>query len=110
PTVCPRPRFPPRRSSDLPADWRAELQPRHSHRKVRELDTGEHLVEFGLQSVASLQILGHDDELGDEVIVELNVEREIEADRSAADVARIACDILVPVDKALDAVDLLPGR
>ena len=49
--------------------------------------------ELGLHPVARFQVLRHDDGLGHEVVVELHVERQVEADGPAADIGGEAGDV-----------------
>ena len=68
-----------------PAHGRPEFEPGDPRRHVGEV-VGQPLLEHGLHPVAGFEVLGDDHRLGEEVVVELHIERQIEADSAAADI------------------------
>jgi hypothetical protein len=59
-----------------------------------------------LQTLARLEVLGHDHELAEERIGELHVERQDEADRAAADVGAVVVDVGVFTQDFFQPLDL----
>ena len=68
-----------------PAHGRPELEPRDPDGRVGEA-LREQRLEPRLHAVAGLEVLRDDHDLRHEIVVELHVERQIEADRAAADI------------------------
>ena len=71
---------------------------------------GERLLELRLQPLARVDVLRDDHELRKERIGELDVEREDEPDRAAADVGAVVVDVRVVLQERLEALRLLLGR
>ena len=77
-----------------PADRRAELERRDARHGVREL-LGQQLLEPACEPLARLEVLGHDHDWVKKSFGELDVERQVEADRAAADVGAPVRDVRV---------------
>ena len=75
-----------------PAHGRAEPQRRDPADHAREI-LRERRLEPRLQPLARCHVLGDDDRLGEEVVRQLDVERQIEADRAAADIGAPVLDV-----------------
>ena len=69
-----------------PADRRAELERRDARRPTLGNCSASTFSSFALQPLARRHVLGDDDRLGEEVVGQLHVERQVEADRAAADI------------------------
>ena len=76
-----------------PADRRPELERGDPRDRGREI-LGQHLLELGLQPLARVDVLGDDHRLGEEVVRQLDVERQVEADRAPADIGAPALDVV----------------
>ena len=92
-----------------PAHRRAELEAGDAGRHVGEV-VREQRLEPGLHPVARFQVLGHDHGLGDEVVVELHVERQVEADGAAADIGGEADDVGIAGERLLEPLRRGFGR
>ena len=75
-----------------PADRRPELERRDAADDARKI-VGQNLLELLPQPLARGDILGDDHRLREEVVRQLDVERQIEADRAAADIGAPARDV-----------------
>ena len=75
-----------------PADRRPQLQRRHPSDDLREA-LGQQLFESRLESFARLDVVGHDNGLGEEGVGQLDVQGQIEADGALTDVAAPALDL-----------------
>ena len=92
-----------------PADRRPELQRAHARQHVVEV-VGEGLLQARLHAGALLEALGDDHGLGEEVVGELGVERQVEADGALADVEAPVLDVGVGLQQLLDPGDDLLRR
>ena len=86
-----------------PADRRSQLERRDARDDLGKL-LGERLLELLLQPLARREVPGDDDELPEERIGELDVQRQDEADRTAPDVAAEVVDVLVALEQPLEAL------
>jgi hypothetical protein len=75
-----------------PTDRRPKLERRHPRNRARQL-LGQRLLELGVQPIARRNILGDHHDLREEIIGELDVERQVEADRAASDIGAPARDV-----------------
>ena len=75
-----------------PADRRSELQRIDAADHARKL-IGQDLFELDPEPFARRDVLGHDHGLGEEVVGQLHVERQIEADGAAPHIGAPARDI-----------------
>ena len=87
-----------------PAHRRPELQRNGSGHRAREI-VPQHALELHAQPLAGGDVLGDDHELAEEIVGELDAERQIEPDRAAPDIGAPALDIRVG---AKDGIE--PGR
>lgn len=87
-----------------PTDRRPELQPRHPTGEGAHV--GNRRVELRLDAGARLEVLGDDHHLGGEIVLALDVERQVEADGAAADIGRIAENVRIALDHLGHLVDL----
>ena len=82
-----------------PADRRPELERRDPRDRARKV-LGQHLLQLGLQPLARVDILGDDHRLGEELVRQLDVQRQVEADRALADIGAPALDVGVAREHA----------
>ena len=75
-----------------PADRRPKLERRHARDRARQL-LGQRLLQLGVQPVARRDVLGDHHSLREEVVGELDVEGQVEADRAAPDIGAPARDV-----------------
>ncbi len=85
-----------------PAHGRAQFERRDARDDAWEL-LGQHLFQLVVQPLARLEVLGHDDELAEEGVGQLHVQRQDEADRAATDVAAEVVDVGVGLQESLPA-------
>ena len=92
-----------------PADRGTQLERGDARDDIGKL-LGEGLLELRLQPLARVNVLSDDHELREERIGELDVERQDEPDRAAADVGAVVVDLRVILQERLEALRLLLGR
>jgi hypothetical protein len=85
-----------------PSHRRPELQRHDAAHGAGEIVL-QHALELGAQPLAGDDVLGHDHELAEEVVGQLDAERQIEPDRAAPDIGAPAFDIRVG---AKDGIEL----
>ena len=90
---------------ERPADRGTELQRTDARHDVVEIRCRECLLESGLDTRALLEAFGDDDGLGEEVVGELGVERQIEAHRALPDVEAPMGNVGVGFQDFLDTID-----
>jgi hypothetical protein len=88
-----------------------KLQRAHPRQHVGEgWIGGESVLQPDLHAVAQLEALGDNDRLGEEIVAQLRVERQIEADSALADVKAPMIDIGIVLEQLLDTRgDVLRG-
>ena len=92
-----------------PADGRSELERRDAPDHVGKL-LGEQLLQAVVDALSLLEALGDDHQLREERVRELHVERQVEADRAAADVGAPVVDVLVLGERRLEPLRGRPRR
>ncbi len=74
---------------DGEADRRTEIEAVDAHARLRQRAFGDRLLDLGLDALARLDVLGHDDDLGKGLVRQLRIEAEPEARRALADIGGI---------------------
>ena len=88
-----------------PTDWRSKLQRADARQHLLELRPLQRREYALLHGGPDLEILGDYDGLREEVVGELLVERQVEADGAAADIKRPMLDIGVGLQHRLEIID-----
>src|SRR6202040_677430 len=100
------------RAADAVLQWPADRRPQLESGDPG-IEAGELAVERLLQPAADdltlLDALGDDDGFGKEVVGELNVQWQIEPDRTLPDVEAVPFDVRVVLQQPLEPFDLVLG-
>ena len=86
-----------------PADRRPELERGRRARRRSGTRWPEASSSFVLQPLARRDVLGDDHRLAEEVVRQLHVERQVEADRAAADIGAPALDVGIALQSGVEA-------
>ena len=95
---------------ERPADRRAKLQRAYPWHDLLELRLSQGGEDALLHAGADVETFGDDDGLREEVIGELLVERQVEADGAAANIERPVLDVGVGLQDLLEVIDHLARR
>ena len=93
-----------------PADRRPKLERAHARQHLLELRPLQRREDALLHAGADLEALGDHDRLREEVVGELLVERQVEADGAAADIERPVLDVGIGLQDRLELVDHFARR
>ena len=85
-----------------PSDRRPELERIDPADDAGKL-VGQDLFQLRREPLARRHILGDDHRLGEEIVRQLDIERQIEADRAAADIGAPALDIRIVLEHGVEA-------
>ena len=88
-----------------PTDWRSKLEWAHAREHLLELRPLQRSKYALLHAGADFEILGDYDGLREEVVRELLVERQVEADGAAADIERPVLDFRISLQDRLEIID-----
>src|ERR1700760_989200 len=77
------------------ADRRTEIKAVNPNACLRQRAIGDRFFDLGLDALARLDALGHDDDLGKGFVRKLRVEAEPEARRALSDIGGVGADVLV---------------
>ena len=86
-------------------DRRSHFERRDARDQPGELLV-ERLLQLGPHELALLEAFGHHDRLGEEVVRQLHVERQVEAHRALADIEAPMVDVRIALEQCLEAFDL----
>jgi hypothetical protein len=75
------------------------MDARHDFGKI----LSQNLFELGMEPFARLDVLRHDHDLGEEVVRQLHIERQVEANGALSDIGAPAADVGIALKHLVEA-------